>query len=104
MKFFNSRCISRLYNRILWSNSSFRSSFSKHQFFICHDSYSSYLPADRISKTLLNNSGVRSYLDKLISEDYSDNMSKPNITTLISAIRSLKGDLQSLNEFDTGQY
>lgn len=31
-------------------------------------------------------------------------MSKPNVSALISAIRSLKVDLQSLNEFDTGQH
>lgn len=98
MKFFNSRCIFRLLQ-----NTNFRQSFLKRQFLVCHSSFSS-LPSNGISSELLNNSGVRSFLDKCICEDYVDTMSKPNVSALISAIRSLKVDLQSLNEFDTGQY
>lgn len=98
MKFFNCRCIFRLLQ-----NTNFRPSFLKRQFLVCHSSFSS-LPPNGISTTLLNNSGVRSFLDKYVSEEYVDTVSKPNVSALISAIRSLKVDLQSLNEFDTGQY
>lgn len=103
MKFFNSSYMFRLYNSTFWSNVSFRSPFMKYQRSMCRN-YSCPLPAGRISKTLLNNPGVRSYLEKFVSEDYSNTMSKPNVTALINTIRSLKVDLQSLNEFDTGQY
>ncbi|XP_060849851.1 peptide chain release factor 1-like, mitochondrial [Rhopalosiphum padi] len=100
MKFFNSRYIFRLYNKTLWPIKSVQSTLSSHQFLVCH-SYSSFTTTtNRISSELLRNSGVRSYLNKLISEDYSDTMSKPNVFALISAIRLLKVDLQSLNEFD----
>jgi len=104
MKFFNSRYIFRLYNRTLWPIKSVKSTLSSHQFFVCR-SYSSFTTTtNRISSELLRNSGVRSYLNKLISEDYSDTMSKPNVFALISAIRLLKVDLQSLNEFDVVLY
>nr|BAH72157.1 ACYPI008363 [Acyrthosiphon pisum] len=100
MKFFNSRYIFGLYNRTLWSIKNVRSSFSCHQFLVCH-SYSSLATTTKgISSELLNNSGVRSFLNKLISEDYSESMSKPNVFALVSAIRSLKVDLQSLDEFE----
>jgi len=102
MKFFNSRYIFGLYNRTLWPIKTVRSSLSSHQFLACH-SYSSLAPTTNgISSELLRNSGVRSFLNKLISEDYSESMSKPNVSALISAIRSLKVDLQSLNEFEIG--
>lgn len=88
-----------LYNRNLWSIKNFQSSFLNHQSVVC------YSPsAHGINCRLLNNPGVRSYLDKLINEDYSNLMSKPNVIKLISTIRTLKIDLESLNEFDTGQY
>lgn len=89
----------RLYNRNLWLIKSFHSSFLKHQFFVRNSS-----SARGINYMLLNNPGVQSYLDKFISEDYSNLMSKPNVIKLISAIRTLKLDLESLNEFDIGQY
>jgi len=104
MKFFNSRYIFGLYNRALWPIKSIQSTVSHHQFLVCR-SYSSLTTTSHgISTELLQNSGVRSYLNKLISEDYSEDMSKPNVSALISAIRLLKVDLQSLNEFDIGQY
>ncbi|CAH1737361.1 peptide chain release factor 1-like, mitochondrial [Aphis gossypii] len=100
MKFFNSRYIFGLYNRALWPIKSIQSTLSHHQFLVCR-SYSSLTTTSHgISTELLQNSGVRSYLNKLISEDYSEDMSKPNVSALISAIRLLKVDLQSLNEFD----
>lgn len=104
MKFFNSRYIFGLYNRTLWPIKSVRPSLSNHQFLVCHSYSSLATTTNGISSELLRNSGVRSYLNKLISEDYSESMSKPNVSALISAIRSLKLDLQSLNEFDTGQH
>lgn len=104
MKFFNSRYIFRLYNKTLWPIKSVQSTLSSHQFLVCHSHSSFTTTTNRISSELLRNSGVRSYLNKLISEDYSDTMSKPNVFALISAIRLLKVDLQSLNEFDIGQY
>lgn len=61
-------------------------------------------PTGGVSASLLDNPGVRSYLDNLMSNDYSDTMSKHNVASLITAVRSLRADLQSLNEFDTGQY
>jgi len=106
MKFFNSRYIFGLnkYNRALWPIKSVQSTLSHHQFLVCR-SYSSLTTiSNGISTELLQNSGVRSYLNKLISEDYSEDMSKPNVSALISAIRLLKVDLQSLNEFDIGEY
>lgn len=104
MKFFNSRYILGLFNRTLWPTKSVQSTLSHHQFLVCR-SYSSLTTTNNgISIELLQNSGVRSYLNKLISEDYSEDMSKPNVSALISAIRLLKVDLQSLNEFDIGQY
>lgn len=105
MKFFNSRhIIFGLCNRTLWPIKSVRSSLSSHQFLVCHPYSSLATTTNGISSELLSNSGVRSYLNKLISEDYSESMSKPNVTALISAIRLLKVDLQSLSEFDTGQH
>lgn len=86
---------------MLWPCKSFQSYLPKRQFLVCHNLSKATIG---ISNTLLNNSGVRLYLDKLISEDYSHIMSKPNVFTLINAIRSLKADLISLYEFDTGQY
>lgn len=105
MKSFVSRCLitSRVCNRTLCLERNIRSSFFKHQYLTRHE-YSSFLSADRIPTALLNNAGVRSYLDKITSDDYSECMSKPNVTALIAAIRSLKVDLQSLNEFNTGHY
>jgi hypothetical protein len=91
-----------MYNKTLWSNKCFYSSFSKHQYLLSR--YYSSMPEHRICSALLNNSGVRSYLDSLISKDYSDIMSKSNVSALILAIRSIRVDLQSLKEFDTGQY
>lgn len=104
MKFFNSRYIFGFYNRTLWPIKSVRSSLSSHQFLVCHSYSSLATTTNGISSELLSNSGVRSYLNKLISEDYSESMSKPNVSALISAIRSLKVDLQSLNEFEIGQH
>jgi len=97
MIFFNSRCIFRFCNKTLIK--SFRlSSFSKHQFAKRHYSVLSNL---EISVTLLNNPEVRSYLNKLLISDYSDTMSNPNVHMLLSAIRSIKEDLESLNELNT---
>lgn len=91
-----------MYNKTLWPNKYFYSSFSKYQYLLSR--YYSSVPTHGICSELLSNSGVRSYLDSLISKDYSDIMSKPNVSALILAIRSKKVDLQSLKEFDTGKY
>ncbi|XP_025407626.1 peptide chain release factor 1-like, mitochondrial [Sipha flava] len=99
MKFLNYKNILLMYNKTLWSNKCFYSSFSKHQYLLSR--YYSSMPEHRICSALLNNSGVRSYLDSLISKDYSDIMSKSNVSALILAIRSIRVDLQSLKEFDT---
>lgn len=106
MKFLNCRFnLICFYKNILLSNKSCRPlsplSFAISQFSERHYSSSS-LVANGNFRTLLNNSGIRSYLDKLISDGYSDAMSKPNVSSLITSIRSLKVDLKSLNEFDTG--
>lgn len=102
MKFFNIRYIFGLnkYNRALWPIKSVQSTLSHHQFLVCRSYSSLTTTSNGISTELLQNSGVRSYLNKLISEDYSEDMSKPNVSALISAIRLLKVDLQSLNEFN----
>lgn len=98
MKFFSSKYILSLCNKNILFKNSFRAPYSKLKVLTCQ--YCSY--SFKISESLLNNSRVRSHLDKLISKDYSESMSKPNVAALINAIRSVKIDLHSLNEFDTG--
>lgn len=102
MKFLNCKNLLSMFTKTLRPNKCLHSSLSKYQFLL--NRYYSSLPVNGICSTLLSNSGVRSYLDSLISKDYSDVMSKPNVSALIIAIRSLKVDIQSLKELDTGQY
>lgn len=100
MKLLSSRYILQLYRRTSYNNFALLS-FSKHWLLThCY----TYSKTREICNVYLNNSAVRSYLDKLISDKYSDTMSKPKVARLISTIRSLKADLQSLGEFDTGHY
>lgn len=99
MNFFSSRYMLRLYYKTSpFYNFGF-SILSKYRW-----SHNRSLSTREIPFELLKNAGVRSYLDKLVSEEYSNKMSKPNVVSLISTIRSLKYDLQSLNDFNTGQY
>lgn len=102
MKFLKCKHLLRMYSKTLQPNNCSSSSFSKHQWLFRR--YYSPLSTDGICSKILNNSSVRSYLDGLISKDYSDAMSKPNVSALLIAIRSIKVDLQSLKEFDTGEY
>lgn len=101
MKLINCRRVFCSYNY----NTSYKSntflSFSKRPL---PPKYYSSTTAGEVPISLLNNPGVRTYLDKLISEDFTDSMAKPHVTTLISSIRSLRVDIQSLNEFNTGHY
>lgn len=100
MKILNSSFVFRLYSKTFLPKNVFRVVCLKHhRFLVCRYSSS----ASGISNSLLQNPGVRSYLDNLLSNDYSEAMSEPSVSTLICAIRSLKVDLQSLNEFDTGR-
>ncbi|XP_050520568.1 peptide chain release factor 1-like, mitochondrial isoform X2 [Daktulosphaira vitifoliae] len=73
-----------------------RLNYSKHNFIIHCFSTTSY----QFSRNLLDNPGIRSYIDNLISNEYSDSMTKPKVSTLVSKIRSLKDDLLSLQELD----
>ncbi|VVC36693.1 Hypothetical protein CINCED_3A004280 [Cinara cedri] len=98
MKFLNIRNIFNLCNKTLWPSQCFQLSFLKCEFPVCRHLSTT---APGVPSTLLNNLGVRSYLDKLISEEYSDTMSKPKVSALINTIRLLKVDLKSLYEFDT---
>lgn len=100
MKLLSSRYILQLYQRTSYNNFTLFS-FSKH-WLLTHRYTCS--KTQEIFNVYLNNPAVRSYLDKLVSDKYSDTMSKPKAAKLISSIRSLKADLQLLGEFNTGHY
>ncbi|XP_050423841.1 peptide chain release factor 1-like, mitochondrial [Adelges cooleyi] len=99
MKFIRIRSLFYKCKHTIWSSNQQRISHVTHGFLVRR--YSSL--SDKISNVLLNNAGVRSYIENLISKGYSESMTKPKVLSLLSAIRTLKDDLQSLTEFDIGK-